>query len=72
MSLRPQSTDSDGLIFYVSGLSSRPDYVALELREGKVRLVAEMGSGPLQVQSNLNISDNQWHPVSFQVRKESA
>lgn len=67
-----------GLVFYVSGLSSRPDYVALELREGVLRLVAEMGSGPLVLTSTTNISTPApgsvrkglgpvWHVVAFQV-----
>lgn len=31
------TTKLDGLIFYVTGLSSRPDFLALQNKEGKVR-----------------------------------
>lgn len=37
MNIRPMF--DDGLIFYVSGMSSRPDYLALELRKGKVNKI---------------------------------
>ena len=34
LNLRP--VQNEGLVFYVSGMSSRPDFLALELRDGKV------------------------------------
>lgn len=40
MNIRPMF--DDGLIFYVSGMSSRPDYLAVELRKGKVQRVNKL------------------------------
>ncbi|CAG7786715.1 unnamed protein product, partial [Allacma fusca] len=65
LNVRPY--ENDGLVFYVSGMSSRPDYLALELRDGKPRFVAEMGSGPMQVESSINTTDLHWHDITLQV-----
>ncbi|OXA39675.1 Chondroitin sulfate proteoglycan 4 [Folsomia candida] len=69
LSLSPSPDLVDGLILYASGLSSRPDYLGLEVRRGNVRLVAEMGGGPLQIVSTTNISliSTPWVRITVQV-----
>jgi hypothetical protein len=52
-----------GVLLYNTGLSSRPDFVGVELEEGKVRLLVDKGDGSVSLHSDDIVSDGRWHKV---------
>ena len=61
-----KTTQPDGLLLF-SGSADDKDFLALELVDGKLKYVFNMGSGPRIVKANLrrNINDNKWHQVAL-------
>lgn len=58
-----KTTESDGLILYNGGRGQ--DFFAMELSQGFLFYVYDMGEGPQRVKANVNqpINDNKWHEV---------
>lgn len=53
----------EGVILLLSD-SKQMEFVALSLKEGSVRLSADLGKGPASIASSLVINDGEWHDVS--------
>ncbi|XP_061568927.1 laminin subunit alpha-1 [Cololabis saira] len=68
LSLRSRA--QDGLILLLSD-SRQTDFVVLGLKEGKVRLSANLGKGPASVTSLVSVSDGEWHSVRAEVKRQS-
>lgn len=65
------TSDTHGLILYVTQSDSQ-NYVALGLESGQVTLYLRMESGPIELRSEVNTSDSQWHVVQLQVSSHGA
>ncbi|CAL1526179.1 unnamed protein product [Lymnaea stagnalis] len=63
ISFQFKTTESDGLIFYNEGAGQ--DFFAMELFQGYLYYVYNMGEGPEKVKANINqaVNDNKWHEV---------
>ena len=50
---------------FVSGKAS--DFIAVELQQGKVHYILNLGYGPINIRdsSTINCSDNKWHEISI-------
>lgn len=57
-----KSISDHGIIFYTSGISSgRSDFVGVELMNGKIHIVLDKGSGPVELTNEIVVSDGEWH-----------
>jgi neurexin len=58
-----KTTLRDGLVLYIGG---DRDFLAVELVDGHIRYVYDVGGGPrmVHVQSRYTVSDNRWHDVA--------
>ncbi|CAG5136431.1 unnamed protein product, partial [Candidula unifasciata] len=65
-----RTTEPTGLILYYGG--EEPDFFALELFQGFLFYVYDMGGGPQRVKANVThpLNDNKWHEV-FLLRTET-
>jgi len=72
-SLRARTRSSSGLVAYCAS-QTHPvaDRVLLRLSGGRPRLIVNWGSGPLLVQSLLDVSDGNWHNLEVIVEPSSA
>ncbi|XP_059478684.1 chondroitin sulfate proteoglycan 4-like isoform X2 [Neocloeon triangulifer] len=52
-----------GILLYNTGLTSRSDYMGVELEGGKLRLLLDKGDGPAELRSDSVVSDGRWHRV---------
>lgn len=70
VSLQLRTTEPSGLILYYGGTG--PGFFALELFQGSLFYVYEMGGGPQRVKVNVShsLNDNKWHEVSAHCRCE--
>ena len=67
ISFQLRTTASSGLILYSSS-TSRPigDFAAVELHQGKLRFVIDVGNGPVSKEAgHVAINDNTWHTVTI-------
>lgn len=53
----------NGLLLYNTGLSSRSDYVGVEVVNRHLRLLVDKGNGPTELVSDATIADGEWHAV---------
>ncbi|XP_077538262.1 neurexin 1 [Haemaphysalis longicornis] len=61
LSVRLRTVEPDGLLLYASG--AQGDLVALEMLDGRLRLILDLGSGPVKVTSEKRLDDGHWHHV---------
>lgn len=54
---------ANGLLLYNTGVSSRSDYVGVEIMEKHLRLLVDKGNGPTELISDATIADGEWHAV---------
>ena len=61
-----RTRQSDGVILY-SGTATGRDFLAVELFDGQVRYVYDMGGGARTLRVNLrySVNDNRWHQLSI-------
>ena len=61
-----KTTQADGLILY-SGRGNANDFMVVELSNGRIRYVFDVGNGPVVVEANQSnrLNDNTWHSVSI-------
>ncbi|KAB7503025.1 Neurexin-1 [Armadillidium nasatum] len=53
----------NALLMYNSGPPSKSDFVALEILNGKLRLILDKGNGALDLNSSLVVNDGSWHHI---------
>ncbi|KAH7940421.1 hypothetical protein HPB49_000195 [Dermacentor silvarum] len=61
LSVRLRTVEPDGLLLYASG--AQGDLIALELLEGRLHFVLDLGSGPVKVLGERRLDDGHWHQV---------
>ncbi|KAK6642782.1 hypothetical protein RUM43_004284 [Polyplax serrata] len=54
----------NGLLLYNTGLTSKSDYVGVEMVDSHLRLIVDRGNGAAELISEESISDGYWHFVS--------
>jgi len=64
--LQLKTTQPDGVILY-SGTATGRDFLAVELFDGQVRYVYDVGDGARTLRVNLrySVSDDRWHRVAI-------
>lgn len=53
-----------GAILYNTGVSSRSDFMSLEIVESKLRLLVGKGANAVELIPDRNVSDGKWHNIS--------
>uniref|UniRef100_A0A671ETU2 Basement membrane-specific heparan sulfate proteoglycan core protein n=1 Tax=Rhinolophus ferrumequinum TaxID=59479 RepID=A0A671ETU2_RHIFE len=63
LTLNVKTSEPDNLLFYL-GSSTSSDFLAVEMRRGKVAFLWDMGSGSARVEfPDFPIDDNTWHSI---------
>uniref|UniRef100_A0A8B9DLH3 Laminin subunit alpha-1 n=1 Tax=Anser cygnoides TaxID=8845 RepID=A0A8B9DLH3_ANSCY len=63
LTLNVKTTEPDNLLFYL-GSNGKTDFLAVEMRRGKVALLWDLGSGSTRVEyPDLQIDNNKWHRI---------
>lgn len=62
---RFKTLEANGLLFFNGG--RRNDFIAIELVNGKVHYIFDLGDGPITLRdtSRIHMNDNRWHVVSI-------
>ncbi|XP_058133366.1 laminin subunit alpha-1 isoform X2 [Dasypus novemcinctus] len=64
LTLNVKTMEPDNLLFYL-GSSTGADFLAVEMRRGKVSFLWDMGSGSARVEfPDFRVDDNNWHRIS--------
>nr|XP_060631057.1 laminin subunit alpha-1 [Anolis sagrei ordinatus] len=63
LTLNVKTTEPDNLLFYL-GSSGKTDFMAVEMRRGKVAFLWDMGSGSTRLEyPDFPINNNKWHKI---------
>ncbi|XP_077208858.1 laminin subunit alpha-1 isoform X1 [Paroedura picta] len=63
LTLNVKTTEPDNLLFYL-GSSGKTDFMAVEMRRGKVAFLWDMGSGSTRLEyPDFTINNNKWHKI---------
>ncbi|KAL8182297.1 UNVERIFIED_CONTAM: hypothetical protein K2H54_051811 [Gekko kuhli] len=63
LTLNVKTTEPDNLLFYL-GSSGKTDFMAVEMRRGKVAFLWDIGSGSTRLEyPDLTINNNKWHRI---------
>ncbi|KAJ6662205.1 hypothetical protein lerEdw1_012672 [Lerista edwardsae] len=63
LTLNVKTTEPDNLLFYL-GSSGKADFMAVEMRRGKVAFLWDMGSGSTRLEyPDISINNNKWHRI---------
>ncbi|RMC15554.1 hypothetical protein DUI87_07750 [Hirundo rustica rustica] len=63
LTLNVKTAEPDNLLFYL-GSNGKTDFLALEMRRGKVALLWDLGSGSTRVEyPDFQIDNNKWHRI---------
>ncbi|XP_061212315.1 laminin subunit alpha-1 isoform X2 [Neopsephotus bourkii] len=63
LTLNVKTTEPDNLLFYL-GSNGKADFLAVEMRRGKVALLWDLGSGSARVEyPDFQIDNNKWHRI---------
>ncbi|XP_055931589.1 chondroitin sulfate proteoglycan 4-like [Argiope bruennichi] len=66
ISLDVKTQTSTAVLFYNAGVPLKPDFIALEILDGKTAVSVNEGNGAVVVQSDVEISDGIWHHIDVQ------
>lgn len=61
--LRFRTGSSEGVFMYIEH-DEHKDFFGVEMREGRIRLAFDAGSGRVEVTTNEMYNDGEWHTVS--------
>lgn len=64
ISLEFATVQRDSLLLYNPGGSSSREFFALEILDGAMRLSYDLGSGPVRLQTNKQVTDGDFHSVT--------
>lgn len=63
LTLNVKTSEPDNLLFYM-GSNNKADFMAVEMRQGKVSLLWDLGSGPTRLEDpDIQINNNKWHKI---------
>ena len=61
----------EGIVLYNTGPPAKPDFVAVELVEGHVRVSMDHGTGVIDVFSDISVNDGLWHKAELRLTANS-
>ena len=61
----------EGVVLYNTGPPAKPDFVAVELVEGHVRVSMDHGAGVVDVFSDVSVNDGLWHRTEVRLTANS-
>lgn len=61
----------EGVILYNTGPPAKPDFLAVELVEGHVRVSMDNGAGVIDLFSNTAVNDGLWHQAELELNANS-
>jgi len=61
----------EGIVLYNTGPPAKPDFVAVELVEGHVRVSMDHGAGIIDVFSDASVNDGLWHKAEVRLTANS-
>ncbi|KAK7883342.1 hypothetical protein WMY93_029516 [Mugilogobius chulae] len=64
ISLEFATVQRNALLVYSPGGADSPDFLAVEILDGSVRLTYDLGSGPVRLQTHKQVADGDFHLVS--------
>ena len=70
LSLSVKTMTEDAVLAYNSGHANSNDFVAVELRGGKVRLLLDQGNGVSELWHDVGVSDGHWHKITTVFRSD--
>ena len=59
-----KTSERQGVIFYIAD-EKNSDFIALFVKNGKLVYGFNCGSGPVYIESNINVNDDNWHFAEF-------
>ncbi|KAM4688464.1 laminin subunit alpha-1 [Discoglossus pictus] len=63
LTLNVKTDEPDNLLFYMGG-SAKTDFMAVEMRNGKVSFLWDLGSGSTKLEDpDIQINNNKWHKI---------
>uniref|UniRef100_A0A8C5PK68 Laminin subunit alpha-1 n=1 Tax=Leptobrachium leishanense TaxID=445787 RepID=A0A8C5PK68_9ANUR len=63
LTLNVKTNEPDNLLFYL-GNNNKPDFMAVEMRQGKVSFVWDLGTGSVRLEEpDIQINNNKWHKI---------
>ncbi|XP_053570910.1 laminin subunit alpha-1 [Bombina bombina] len=64
LTLNVKTSEPDNLLFYM-GSNTKSDFMALEMRNGKVSFLWDLGSGSTRLEEpDIKIDNNKWHKIN--------
>ncbi|KAM4704989.1 laminin subunit alpha-1 [Rhinophrynus dorsalis] len=64
LTLNVKTNEPDNLLFYMGSSTKQTDFMALEMQDGKVSFLWDLGSGPARLEdSDIQINNNKWHKI---------
>ena len=70
LSFTVRTLSHSAVLAYNSGHANSNDFVAVEIRKGKVRLLLDQGNGVSELHHQTDISDGQWHKITTVFRSD--
>ena len=70
LSLTIKTMSEDAVLAYNAGHANSNDFVAVEVRGGKARLLLDQGNGVSELWHDANVSDGQWHKITTVFRSD--
>ncbi|XP_072315856.1 protocadherin Fat 4 [Eucyclogobius newberryi] len=64
ISLEFATVQKNALLVYCPGGADSPDFLAVEILDGTVRLTYDLGSGPVRLQTHKHVADGDFHLLS--------
>ncbi|OCT76655.1 hypothetical protein XELAEV_18031856mg [Xenopus laevis] len=66
LTLNVKTNEPDNLLFYI-GSSTKTDFMAVEMRNGKVSFLWDLGSGTMKLEEpDVKINNNKWHKINIE------
>ncbi|KAK9890480.1 hypothetical protein WA026_010562 [Henosepilachna vigintioctopunctata] len=60
-----KTNNAHGVLFYNTGRLSKPDFFVIHIREGLLHCVAKTGDKIIEISNDFNVTDGEWHKVTF-------
>ncbi|PNJ81312.1 LAMA1 isoform 6 [Pongo abelii] len=65
LTLNVKTQEPDNLLFYL-GSSTAKDFLSIELFHGRVKVMTDLGSGPLTLLTDRRYNNGTWYKIAFQ------
>eukprot|EP00079_Xenopus_tropicalis_P016422 XP_004915294.1 PREDICTED: laminin subunit alpha-1 isoform X1 [Xenopus tropicalis] len=67
LTLNVKTSEPDNLLFYIGSSNKQTDFMAVEMANGKVSFLWDLGSGTMRLEGpDLRINNNKWHKIDIE------